>query len=80
MAISSHLETDSSLSSTRDNPCITLVVGRPIEQARINGTQPEATQEFYTSYEDIIRHTNIRPYNMWNMDEHGIAIGVCTNL
>jgi hypothetical protein len=63
----------------RDNPRIASIVGRPIEQARINGTNPEAIQEFYTLYERIVRDYNIQPCNMWNMDEHGIALGVCTN-
>jgi hypothetical protein len=63
----------------RDNPRIASVVGRPIEQARINGTNPEAIQEFYTLYERIVREFNIQPCNMWNMDEHGIALGVCAN-
>jgi hypothetical protein len=44
----------------RDNPRITSVMGRPIEQARINGTNPEAVQEFYALYEHIVREFNIR--------------------
>ncbi|KAI4819775.1 hypothetical protein E4T45_10534 [Aureobasidium sp. EXF-8846] len=63
----------------RDNPRIASIVGRPIEQARINGTNPEAIQEFYTLYERIVRNYNIQPCDIWNMDEHGIALGVCTN-
>ena len=63
----------------RDNPRIASVVGRPIEQARIDGTHPEAIQEFYTLYERIVREFNIQPCNTWNMDEHGIALGVCAN-
>ncbi|TIA33351.1 hypothetical protein D6C78_07615 [Aureobasidium pullulans] len=55
------------------------VVGRPIEAARINGTHPEAIQEFYLLYEDIVRRFNIQPCNTWNMDEHWTAVGVCTN-
>ncbi|KAI4750748.1 hypothetical protein E4T52_16693 [Aureobasidium sp. EXF-3400] len=63
----------------RDNPRIASVIGRPIEQARIDGTHPEAIQEFYTLYERIVREFNIQPCNMWNMDEYGIALGVCAN-
>ncbi|KEQ68172.1 hypothetical protein M436DRAFT_58991 [Aureobasidium namibiae CBS 147.97] len=48
----------------RDNPRIASVIGRPIEQARINGTNPEAIQEFYTLYERIVREFNIQPCNM----------------
>jgi hypothetical protein len=63
----------------RDNPRIASVVGRRFGQARTNGTNHEAIQEFYTLHERIVRHCNIQPCNMWNMDEHGIALGVCTN-
>jgi hypothetical protein len=34
-----------------DDPRIASVIKRPFEQARINGTNPEAIQEFYTSCE-----------------------------
>ncbi|KAI4745529.1 hypothetical protein E4T50_04116 [Aureobasidium sp. EXF-12298] len=63
----------------RDNPRIASVVGKPIKQARIDGTHPEAIQEFYTLYERIVRKFNIQLCNMWNMDKHGIALGVCAN-
>jgi hypothetical protein len=43
----------------RDNPRIASVVGRPIKRARIDGTHPEAIQEFYTLYERIVREFNI---------------------
>jgi hypothetical protein len=62
-----------------DDPRIASFIGRPFEQARINGTTPEAIQEFYTLYERIIRDCNIQPCNMWDMDEHGIVLGACTN-
>lgn len=63
----------------QDNPRIASVVGKPIEAARINGTNPEAIQEFYTRLQDLVHQYNIQPCNMWNMDEHGIGIGICTN-
>lgn len=64
---------------SRDNPRIASVIRRPVEQARIDGTHPNAIQEFYTLYERIVRENNIQPCNMWNMDEYGIALGVCAN-
>ena len=57
----------------RGKPRITQGVGRFLEQARINGTNPEAMQEFYTSYRRIVRGYTIQPYNMRSMDEQGIA-------
>jgi hypothetical protein len=63
----------------RDQPRIRSVVGRPIEAARINGTHPDALREVYEEYERIVSQYNIIPSNTWNMDEHGIALGVCVN-
>jgi hypothetical protein len=63
----------------RDNPRVASVIGRPIEAARNNGTHPDAIQESCILYEDICRRYKILPANAWNMDEHGIALGVCTN-
>jgi hypothetical protein len=63
----------------RGHPRIKSVVGRPIEAARINGTHPDLIREFYQSFQEVVRQYNIQPCNTWNMDEHGIALGVCTN-
>jgi hypothetical protein len=63
----------------KDHPRIRSIIGRPIEAARINGTHPDLIREFYQSYEEITRSYNIQPCNTWNMDEHGIALGVCVN-
>jgi hypothetical protein len=63
----------------RGHPRIKSVVGRPIEAARINGPHPDLIREFYQSFQEVVRQYNIQPCNTWNMDEHGIALGVCTN-
>lgn len=63
----------------RDNPRTRSVFGRSTEAARINGTNPEAIQELYTLCEDIVSRFHIQPCSTWNTDEHGIAVGVCTN-
>lgn len=48
----------------RHNLRIASVIRKPIEQAQIHGTNPEAIQEFYTLYERIVRDYNIQPCNM----------------
>ncbi|THY13395.1 hypothetical protein D6D01_08363 [Aureobasidium pullulans] len=63
----------------RDTPSVASVIGRPIEAARVNRTHPNAIQEFYNMYEEVVRTHNIQPCNTWNMDEHGIALRVCAN-
>ncbi|THW25886.1 hypothetical protein D6D22_10819 [Aureobasidium pullulans] len=42
---------------------------QPIKAARLNGTHPEAIQEFYNIHENAVRTHNIRPCNTWNMDK-----------
>jgi hypothetical protein len=39
--------------------CIRSLVGRPIEAARINGTYTDLIQDFYQSYEEIVRQYDI---------------------
>lgn len=50
-----------------------------MEYTRINGTHPEAKQEFYTMHEEIVCRFKIQRYNTRNMDEHSTATGVCSN-
>jgi hypothetical protein len=61
------------------NPRVKSIIGRPMEAARVNGAQPEQIQEFYDRVNRVRRTKNIRPENIWNMDEAGTALGICTN-
>ena len=61
------------------NPRVKTVVGRPIETARANGAQPSQIQEFYDRYNRVRSAYKIRAEHTWNMDETGIALGICTN-
>ena len=61
------------------NPRIKSLLARPIESARIDGAQPGQIQEFYDLYKRVQRKANIRAENSWNMDESGVALGVCMN-
>ena len=61
------------------NPQVASCIGRRIDAARIDGTQPEQIQRFYDLFQRTQARHNILQENTWNMDEHGIALGVCTN-
>jgi hypothetical protein len=38
----------------RDNSRVASVIGRPVEAARVNGTNPDAIQEFFSMYQDAV--------------------------
>jgi hypothetical protein len=61
------------------NPRVASVVGRKIEAVRVEGTSQEALQEFFRRFEEVQTKFNILLENTWNMDEHGIALGMCVN-
>lgn len=61
------------------NPRVATVIGRRIEASRIKGTSPEQLQAFFDLFQRVQAQYNIHPANTWNMDEVGIALGVCTN-
>jgi hypothetical protein len=42
-------------------------------------TQQELIAGFYTRFDSIQQRYSIQQDHIWNMDEHGIALGVCTN-
>jgi hypothetical protein len=61
------------------NPRVASAIGRKIDASRISSTHPDLINEFYTLYRELVQRYNIQPSNTWNMDEHGIALGVCMN-
>jgi hypothetical protein len=61
------------------NPRVASVIGRKIEAVRVEGTTQEALQEFFTRFEEVQKKFRILLENTWNMDEHGIALGMCVN-
>jgi hypothetical protein len=63
---------------TRDNPRVSPVIVRSIDAARINVTYPKALLQSYDVYEGVVRLYNIHPCDIWNTNEHGIALGICT--
>jgi 4-hydroxybenzoate polyprenyltransferase len=61
------------------HPRVTSCIGKKIDAKRIQGTQPDAIREFYDRFEATQINYGVIPENIWNMDEHGIALGICTN-
>ena len=61
------------------NPRVATLLGKPIESSRIRGTQPEQINVFYENINSIRTRINVQQEDVWNMDEHGIGLGVCNN-
>ena len=61
------------------NPRVATLLGKPIESSRIRGTQPEQINVFYENFNSIRTRINVQQEDVWNMDEHGIGLGVCNN-
>jgi hypothetical protein len=60
-------------------PRVASIVGRSIEAARAEAATPELIRAFIELFERTRVELNIRMEDIWNMDETGIALGVCTN-
>ncbi|KAI1000386.1 hypothetical protein K3495_g7809 [Podosphaera aphanis] len=61
------------------NPQVVTCIGKSIDAKRINGTHPDLISEFYTRFQELQSRYNIDQRNIWNMDEHGIGLGACSN-
>jgi hypothetical protein len=61
------------------NPRIASVVGRTIESARTTGASYETIRAFLQLFERTRIELGIQYEDIWNMDETGVALGVCTN-
>jgi len=55
------------------------MIGRRIEAKRIQHTTYTEISAFFDRFQRTIAEHDIRLEDIWNMDEHGIALGVCTN-
>lgn len=61
------------------NPQVASIVGRTIETARTTGAQYEQIRAFLELFERTRIELGIQNEDIWNMDETGVALGVCTN-
>jgi hypothetical protein len=60
-------------------PRVSSIVGRSIEAARAQAVSPAMIQTFLELFERTRIRLNIQLSDIWNMDETGVALGVCTN-
>jgi hypothetical protein len=61
------------------NPRVASIVGRTIESARATAASYETIRAFLELFERTRVELGIQYEDMWNMDETGVALGVCTN-
>ena len=61
------------------NPRVASIVGRRIEAARSRSCTREEIQAFFNRLDCTRRAHNVHNDDIWNMDEHGLGLGVCTN-
>jgi hypothetical protein len=61
------------------HPDLTSKVGRKIDTQRADSTTVEALEAWFTQLQTVQTHYKISPQNCYNMDESGIALGVCSN-
>ena len=57
------------------HPDLETTILKTIEVARITDTNPEVLKEWFRCIEIEMKEFNIRPENMYNMDESGFSIG-----
>lgn len=61
------------------HPSIRSKVGKPIDYLRIEAATPESLIPFFERFLALMEQYQIKPGNLWNMDETGVAIGICSN-
>jgi hypothetical protein len=61
------------------NPRVASVIGKKIDAQRAEAATPKQVREFLERFERTRLRFNIPMDAVYNMDETGIALGVCTN-
>jgi hypothetical protein len=61
------------------HPQIRTKVGVKIDHKRVDNTTPEAIEAWFDYFQRVQTYYQVDPANIWNMDETGIALGVCAN-
>jgi DNA-binding Lrp family transcriptional regulator len=61
------------------NPRVASIVGRKIESARTTAANYHTIKEWLELFERTRETLGIPYENVWNFDETGVALGVCTN-
>jgi hypothetical protein len=60
-------------------PRVASVIGRKIDAQRVEASTSDQLRAFLEHYEQTRERLGIQAENTYNMDETGIALGVCTN-
>ncbi|KAI0994179.1 hypothetical protein K3495_g14002 [Podosphaera aphanis] len=55
------------------------VVGKSIKAVRATAGNQETIRSFFEVFSQTVLRLNIKTENIWNMDETGLALGVCSN-
>ncbi|KAI9741894.1 MAG: hypothetical protein M1834_000283 [Cirrosporium novae-zelandiae] len=63
----------------RRHPEVKSKLGLKIETLRIHALTRDVVIAFQNRFRSLQIRYNVRPCNIWNMDETGIAMGVCNN-
>ena len=61
------------------NLSVASVVGKPIPACRINNATPEILNDYFQRFKTMQLQYNVKHEDIWNMDETGVALGVCMN-
>jgi hypothetical protein len=68
------------LSSFMDrNPRVASVIGRKLDASRAEASTPEQIRAWMELFKQTRIRLGIQTEDIWNMDETGIGLGVCTN-
>lgn len=63
----------------RRHPEVKTKIGQKLDHQRAQASTIDTIQAFFTQLQTLVSQYDIKPQNIWNMDETGIALGVCTN-
>ena len=61
------------------NPRVASVIGRKLEASRAEAATPQQIRAFIELFERVRIQLGIPVEDNWNMDETGLALGVCVN-
>jgi DDE superfamily endonuclease/Tc5 transposase DNA-binding domain len=59
------------------HPNLRTKIGKKIDHLRFDNTAPALLQDWFNRLQIVLRENKIKPENIYNVDETGIALGVC---
>ena len=60
-------------------PELRAKIGTKIDTLRLKNTTPKKLRPWFDALQALIRRIGVKPLNIWNVDETGIALGVCNS-